>query len=325
MRGRGPLPWLVAITLVYLAGLAWLDRDHQVLQRLSTLGGVLLVALVPLSANYVIRYQRWRGLLMARGHAFGWCTGLAAYLAGFAFTASPGKAGELVRARYFAHDGVPAAHTVAAFVFERALVVLVLLAFALLVATEVCGFDMVLWAALAFVCALLAVSRNRRALRALSGLVPRLPGRWLRIVVAVSVDGMAALASHVRTPVLAGGLLLGLVAWALNTLVFVALCMALSLELPPHALAGIYPLAMLVGALSFVPGGIGTTELAIVLLLRRYGIADADAIAVAIGARIATLWFAVLVGLTAMGIAEARIARTRRGPGTGPEPGRQDG
>jgi uncharacterized protein (TIRG00374 family) len=74
----------------------------------------------------------------------------------------------------------------------------------------------------------------------------------------------------------------------------------MGLQLDPIVALGIYPLAMLVGALSFVPGGVGTTELAIVLMLDRLGIATADAIAVAVAARLVTLWYAILVGALAM-------------------------
>jgi uncharacterized protein (TIRG00374 family) len=74
----------------------------------------------------------------------------------------------------------------------------------------------------------------------------------------------------------------------------------MGLQLDPIVAFGIYPLAMLVGALSFVPGGVGTTELAIVLMLDRLGIATADAIAVAVAARLVTLWYAIVVGALAM-------------------------
>ena len=300
---------MLVAAAVYLAALAWVDRDGRIVQQLGALWGVLAVAVVPVAASYVVRYQRWRALLASRGHGFGWWRGFTAYLAGFAFTASPGKAGELIRVRYFAAAGVPAPHTFAAFVFERALDVLALLALSLVVAGDVGGFGLLLWCAAGFVCALFALARNRTAMRWMAELGDRLPARWLRTVVGVATGGLAAMSSHVRGPTVARGLLLGLVAWGVNALAFASLCVALSLELPPHALLGIDPLAMLVGALSFVPGGIGTTELAIVLLLRHYGVGDADAITVAVGSRLATLWFAVLVGMVAMSLSEARLAR----------------
>lgn len=57
---------------------------------------------------------------------------------------------------------------------------------------------------------------------------------------------------------------------------------------------------MLIGALSFVPGGVGTTEAAIVLMLGATGVPMETALTVAIGIRLVSLWLAVLVGMLAM-------------------------
>ena len=101
-------------------------------------------------------------------------------------------------------------------------------------------------------------------------------------------------------------------AWGLTASVFVG--MGMGLHVDPIVAFGIYPLAMLVGALSFVPGGVGTTELAIVLMLNRLGIATADAIAVAVAARLVTLWYAIAVGALAMIRAELLEHGTARLP-----------
>lgn len=99
-------------------------------------------------------------------------------------------------------------------------------------------------------------------------------------------------------------MLAGCLAWGLTSAVFVSLCVGMGLQLDPMVALGIYPLAMLIGALSFVPGGVGTTELAIVLMLNRLGISTPEAIAVAVAARLVTLWYAIVVGAAAMLIAE---------------------
>jgi uncharacterized protein (TIRG00374 family) len=66
----------------------------------------------------------------------------------------------------------------------------------------------------------------------------------------------------------------------------------------------IYPLAMLAGAASMLPGGVGSTELAIVLLLGVYGVSASIATIAAIGIRFTTIWFAVLTGFICVGILE---------------------
>jgi uncharacterized membrane protein YbhN (UPF0104 family) len=53
-----------------------------------------------------------------------------------------------------------------------------------------------------------------------------------------------------------------------------------------------------------LPGGVGSTELSIVLLLGVYGVASGIATIAAIGIRFATIWFAVLTGFLCLGFLE---------------------
>ncbi len=108
---------------------------------------------------------------------------------------------------------------------------------------------------------------------------------------------------------MAVGLLSGGLAWSLTSLIFVGICSAMGVQVSLVVLFGIYPLAMLVGALSFVPGGVGTTELAIVLMLGRLGIPMPEALAVAIGVRLVTLWFAIALGALSLLVLESGSQR----------------
>ena len=65
---------------------------------------------------------------------------------------------------------------------------------------------------------------------------------------------------------------------------------------------GIYAAAIVVGAVSFLPGGLGTTEAAMVTLLVNYGLGIPEAIVLTIVCRLLTLWIAVLLGWIAVGI-----------------------
>ena len=62
----------------------------------------------------------------------------------------------------------------------------------------------------------------------------------------------------------------------------------------------VYAIAMLAGALSFMPGGLGGAEAVMVSLLILKGMPSADAIAATILIRLATLWFAVGIGIYAL-------------------------
>lgn len=293
----------------YLAALWWIDRGNGTFARLGAIWPLLALAVLPVSASYLFRFWRWRWLLQRQGHAVPFGLGWAAYLAGFALTATPGKAGELLRIRYFARMGVPAGRTLAVFVFERACDLLVILALSLLAAPVFPALGTLAAVVLGFVALLFGAAAWPALLAWLEGVGRRLPGRWLRSAARFAVFAAMELCACLGTAQMVRSLIAGIGAWGLTSAVFVGLCHGLGLDLDPVVAFGIYPLAMLIGALSFVPGGVGTTELAIVLMLDRLGVATADAIAVAVAARLVTLWYAIAVGALAMAATELRQRR----------------
>lgn len=299
-RGRAA-GWVIAVAALYLAALWYVDQDRNILSRLVDLAAPLTACALLVLASYVLRYQRWRGILDAQGHVVAsWWRGFAAYLAGFAFTASPGKAGELLRIRYFQWQGITARATLTAFIFERAIDLLVITLMAVGAAALVPLFGVF---ALVILCVLLAVLALgcwpplARGMRHLTDLAPT---AVLQRLGHFLIDGASAIGPLIHRATLVPGIALGGLAWLLTAVAFTLLCHCVEIELPWQLALGIYPLAMLIGALSFIPGGVGTTEAAIVLMLHATGVDTDLALAVAIGIRLVSMWLAVLVGMLAV-------------------------
>ncbi len=61
-----------------------------------------------------------------------------------------------------------------------------------------------------------------------------------------------------------------------------------------------------------LPGGIGSTEAATVLLLTKFGSALDDAVLAAIAVRLGTLWFSVCLGIGSIAILERAHLRPSR-------------
>lgn len=309
-RGRA-LAWLSLVAGVYLLGLWYIDRDKQILSRLQTLALPLCGCAALVLASYGFRYLRWHLLLQAQGQPTGWRAGMLAYLAGFTFTASPGKAGELLRIRYFSRLGVPAQVTLTTFIYERALDLLVITALSLGAGHLIPIFGVLATVVLCLVLALCLVACIAPLQRVAITVAAWLPGQPVRRLARFLIDGTTSLRPLLRPGLTAAGIACGLAAWLLTSVAFAWLCHALGVVLPWHLALAIYPLAMLVGALSFVPGGVGTTEAAIVLMLAASG-ADLDtAFAAAIGIRLASLWLAVLVGMVATAMLEMGPGKLR--------------
>ncbi len=305
---RHRLDYLAAFVLLlcagYVAALVRIDHGNGTFSRLGGVWHLLLLATVPVTATYFLRYWRWRWLLQRSGLAVPFWRGLAGYLAGFALTATPGKAGELMRIRYFARLGVPAERTLGVFVFERASDLLVIVSLSMLAAPVFPALATLTAAVLGSVCLLFGAAAWPPLLALLARMGERLPGRWPSALVGFGLAAALELRRCLTLRAFGQSMFAGLMAWGLTSAVFVGLCMGMGVPLDPVVAFGIYPLAMLIGALSFVPGGVGTTELAIVLMLNQLEVPTDDAIAVAVAARLVTLWYAISIGAFAMSTAE---------------------
>jgi uncharacterized protein (TIRG00374 family) len=63
---------------------------------------------------------------------------------------------------------------------------------------------------------------------------------------------------------------------------------------------GIYAVAVILGAVSFLPGGLGSTEAVMTTLLSLRGYSVGDALLITIVCRLVTLWLAVGLGWIAV-------------------------
>jgi uncharacterized protein (TIRG00374 family) len=89
---------------------------------------------------------------------------------------------------------------------------------------------------------------------------------------------------------------LSVVAWSAEALAFHWILNWMGADIELTFAVFVYALAMLAGAISFMPGGLGGAEAVMVGLLVWKGMSSADAIAATVLIRLATLWFAVAIG-----------------------------
>jgi uncharacterized protein (TIRG00374 family) len=119
--------------------------------------------------------------------------------------------------------------------------------------------------------------------------------------VGVIASSILAARRLLRPATLCSGFVLGLLAWGLEG---VGLGF-LSSMFPGPQLAlgtaiGIYAIAVLAGAVSLLPGGLGSTETVMVALLAAQGFALTEAVIVTLACRLVTLWLAVGLGWIAV-------------------------
>ena len=119
------------------------------------------------------------------------------------------------------------------------------------------------------------------------------------------LDLLRSAATLLRSGPLYTGVALALIAWGAEGVAFHVILEALGVDTSLGLAVGIYSVSVLAGALSFIPGGLGSTETVMILLLKLVGADTATAVAATLICRLATLWFAVIIGgiiLTALEI-----------------------
>lgn len=119
--------WLALGFVIYIAWKHSSDFSAAV-ESLQTLSLELVIQCLGLAVlSYSCRSLRWLGYMRLREYRASIKHHIIIYLSGFAFTASPGKVGELMRGTHLDNLGVPFRYTFLSFVSERLLDVIVVL------------------------------------------------------------------------------------------------------------------------------------------------------------------------------------------------------
>ncbi len=280
-----------------------IDTVGASIAKLGVAGWAIVLGLS--LVNYGLRFVRWEIYLGCLNSRIPRHLSLAYYIGGFAFTTTPGKAGEAVRSLYLKRHGMAYVQSLAAFFTER---LIDLVAMVLLALVAALAFPAYRWPVLVITVLLIALLPliHAKSFHAfLDRWLNKLPSKKLRTIGLRLVDLLRSASTLLRSGPLYAGSLLAIVAWGAEGIAFHMILEALGVDISLGLAVGIYSVSILAGALSFIPGGLGSTEAVMVLLLTQMGADMATAVAATLICRLATLWFAVIIGiivLAALGI-----------------------
>lgn len=296
---------LLYLTAVLVTGTT---ETWQVFSRLGIGGWLLLLGCS--FCSYLLRFVRWQYYLRRSGWRLPPRLHLAYYLAGFALTTTPGKAGETIRSVLLRPHGIPYSTSLACFFSERLLDVVVVALLAMLSTVAVHqqhGFIIVV-----FVVTLVVIPfvHSPLLLKLLEVMHQRVQSVRIKPLLSSLIQLLHDARNLLAPRPLYLGLLLGMLAWSLQGVAFYYLMHTIGFELALPLAIGIYAIGLLAGALSMIPGGIGATEVAMGLLLVAAGAKPQIAVIAPLISRISTLWFAVALGL----VASSWLAGQRRLP-----------
>ena len=287
----------VAATAYAATLLIWGDSPRTSLARLMSWTGLQAGALCLL--NYLLRGMRWRLWMAHYGRHFGPLQGLRLYLAGYAFTPTPGNVGEAVRGLMLARNPLGARQSLAIFGAERLADLLCLLLLCLPAVGWAWGRGGMQaapsWlAGLLAVCALAALLVAGVLLKLRRALLQRLG--WLK-------EAWHCLSVR---PLI--WFFLTLAAWTAQGVAVWLICNESGVALGLLEASSFYAVAMVAGALSALPAGLGGTEAVLAGLLAAQGATAAQALGITVLARLLTLWLAVAIGIVAL-LYSAAIAK----------------
>lgn len=250
--------------------------------------------------NYVTRFLKWEYFLRLLGVRLPWRDSLGIFLGGFVLSVTPGKLGELFKAWLVREiHGAPLSRVAPVIIAERYtdLAGLIVLASAGVWGSGLGGEVLLLGAALLLLLYLLAASRwLRHGLLRIMGRVPPLARKAESAERAMESTGELLRARSLPWLTALSALSWFWECWALGFTL-----KAFGGSMPLSEQVFIYSLSTLVGALAFLPGGLGLTEGSMALLLsQRLGLDSGTAVAATLVVRLATLWFAVGLGVLAL-------------------------
>jgi uncharacterized protein (TIRG00374 family) len=305
-RFRALLLIVLLSAVGYLAFSLWGGWQDVVaaMVRVGFVGTALALALS--LVNYGLRFVRWQKYLALLGHHVDWQDSLRIYIAGFGLTILPGKAGEAIRSVFLKNHGVTYPESLAAFFsehFSNLISMLLLVSIGLWVYPPAKPLVVILGV---LILTGLVVLQQIKWLKALRAMVQKkLPVRPAHFITS-AIEVVLHSGRCFRLPMLLYGIALGLVAWGAEGVAFYYIMHVLGSDLSLPTALFIYAFSMLVGALSFLPGGLGGAEATMVTLLILNQVAQPQAVAATVLIRLATLWFAVLLGVISLVMIERK-------------------
>jgi uncharacterized protein (TIRG00374 family) len=296
-------------SVVYVGAVVATDasKTRDALVELGWIGCILVLALSAL--NYALRFYRWRNYLAQLGRVLPTSLHFLYYLSGFAFTVSPGKAGEAFRSIHLREHGVTYSESIAALFAERLLDLVAMCLLASFIAYDHETYRPLIGGVLVFAAVLLGMVRHGFLPRRLQSLSEASKHGRLALYMATLASLLRSSHRLLQPRPLAFGLAIALVSWGAEGLGFYLICQGLHLNVATSTAIGIYAIASLAGSAAFfLPAGLGGMEIVMTTLLLAQGASLRSALIATLLCRIATLWFAVLIGVAASTIIEFHAA-----------------
>jgi glycosyltransferase 2 family protein len=298
--GRNLVLALALGVAVYLA-LAIISDFGELRKALAGFDYALIPAILSLVAlSYVGRFVRWLYYLRLLKVSVPLGTNAAIFAAGLSMTISPGKLGEVVKSVFVRQSsGASISRTAPAVIAERATDGTGMVAWGFLGAFALGLPPATMVAFLAVAAFGIAVLRSKRLSLLAERLLLRLP--LLNRLAPHLHDFHASSNELLAARPLVVGTVISFLSWGLECLGVYLCAVALGAEIGFLLVVFVFAVSSLVGVLSMLPGGIGAVEAGLAgQFVAVAGLPGGLAVALTFVIRLATLWFAALIGVAGL-------------------------
>ena len=293
-----PLVFSILLSACLYAVMIFISGTEDIKPALEKVRIPALALIFSLSlANYFIRFIRWNMYSKKLGHYLPVTKHILYYFSGFSLTTTPGKAGEAIRHIYLKPHGVPLRHSLAALFAERLSDLMAMCLLAGLATVHFSEYRSVELIIAICIFSLILLLQSRKAIDNVHQKLSGIAGARFHSLLEKVFKLLHSSSSLLQSRILFSGLVMGVLSWGCEGFAFYYLLQVLEIPVSLWLGIGIYAISVLIGALSFLPGGLGGTEAVMGLLLVAVGASPADAILATLICRLATLWFAVVLGL----------------------------
>lgn len=303
LKGRFWLIILFAVIVYLLMGIyANFGNLLSALEKFNWIFLPVMIALVTLA--YFVRFIKWNFFLRNVGVHLPLKENLFVFFSGLSMTITPAKAGEIWKGWLIREiNGENLSKTVPVVIVDRVTDVIGLVVLSLSgILFYKSGISVLVILIVLFALFLVAIKS-----KTISGrLISLLEGRASKYNIDIK-DAHQSFQKCIESKYLVGTSVLAVIAWFIECLAiyFVILGFGESINLVLSVF--LYSFSSILGALSFIPGGLGVAEASLSGLLVLFGLSSSIAVGAALIMRFGTLWYGAILGFLVYLIFNKRI------------------
>lgn len=296
--------------VVYFLFILYADYN-LFLKALETFSWKLIPVLLLLSlANYYTRFLRWHYYLSKIEVKLPLLDSHLVFFSGLVMSITPGKFGEILKP-YLINKitGDSVAKTIPVVLVERLLDFLGLVLIALFTLFFVKYSSYTLAGTGVLLISIILLPGNKKFSEFMFSVIGKIsPLRKHMVKIRESHDSIQKMASPKPLSIM---ILVSIISWFFECYSLYLVLEVFNSQITVMWSSFIYAFSTVAGALSFLPGGLGITEGSLTFLISDAGFSTDIAFLSTFIIRVATLWFAIIIGTISLFLLQKRIAKIK--------------